>query len=748
TNDLDFSPSTSRSGPSASTHPVPSSSDDGTTLDWSGIGSEDDRSERRWTMSMSKRKDRDKRPSSSVIETRESMHAAKIRQIRTTVSPFALEKASTAREQLGRRYNLMYASLPSGTLNIAKVARWFGSQEAVVQTSLEQAEPFTWVKHLEKAHSTTRRVPWSLSALIMEEYVHQKRGNSKPPTHEKVGSINSSPSFSLSARSQYPASPISSSYFSLGPSISRKVSSEGRISFGPLAEPGRRRISMDRESRKSGESGYSSIPSGSSVPHGPLVSPTNSHSHLIPSRVGSDNGSSHNSLSEYSDDGGRRKPTVSLRAPLSRDILSGSTIKASVQAISADLTHPLSPIPDDPKQQTEPENLERPSSTTDKSSVDVPQTARNFGQRQVRISLPAGDGFRLQMEQKRQQDADEEQANREYELKSQLLDATTLQNSRVRLLLNHIAAGIREFDKAQSSLANSLNIPYKGIPRNLMDAFSHDPAAVTGPTRKYRSWRAVDDIHNRLALQRETFREFLSHTPDIDCSKGSGSVLADPIAALVQSLKTLDAERREIAWKATEVSDILKTVQTVHGEVKSAYNGTLTHTSVIYPEISNIVALEESYKDQYQHFWELGMDALTFFLDTVTPFWRTYGKTIGDDVQHFLIIPLYRNEFTGESKRYTIDKFPRRSLRHWIGLLLFFLGSLVVTSLQGRAAASSTYHFWLSWIPYPYIRRMILPFFWVGIVIQWWAVLVEFSVALTQLAVVVWWVGWYINIFT
>ncbi|KAJ7492419.1 hypothetical protein FB451DRAFT_1078464, partial [Mycena latifolia] len=715
------SPPPARSGASVSNHPIPTSSDEGTTLDWSGIGSEDDRFERRWTMSISKRKDREKHPSNSAVETRESMYAAKILQIRTKTSPRALERASVACDQLGRRYNLIYNSISSPTgFNISKVARWFGSQEGVVQSSLEHAEPFTWLKGAGKARRATQRNPWHLSALIMEEYILQLRGNSKSQVHHRIASLNSSPSLSFSSRPQFP-SPQGSSYFSLGPSLARKSSFEGRTSFEPLGEPGQR--SMDQESRRSGESGYSSILSASSLPH-QLVSPTNSHFHLIPSRVGSDNGgSSRNSLSEHSDDGGRnggrRKRPIIPPAPLNHDILKADR-------------------PDG-----------RPSSV-DKASLNIPPTAtgRNFGQRKVLVSLPSGDNLRLQMEQRRQQDADEEQANREYELKKQLLDATIAQNNRVRQLLNHIAAGVREYDEAQSSLSASMKVPHQGLPRELVEAFSHDPAAVTGATRKYQSWRAVDDIHHRLARQRQTFREFLSRAPHADSSSvPAASVLADPITVLMESLKTLDAQRRDIAWRATEVSDVLRTVQTIHANVKAAYNDTMSHTAVIYPEISTIVALEERYKDQYQYIWEIAMDALTFFLDTVTPFWRTYGKTIGDDVQHFLIIPLYRNEFTGEPKRYTIDKFPRRSLRHWIFLFLFFLGSVVLTFLQARAAVSSVAHFWLVGMPFPYLRRLILLPFWVSIIIQWWAVVAELCVVLTQIAVVVWWAGWYINIF-
>lgn len=160
------------------------------------------------------------------------------------------------------------------------------------------------------------------------------------------------------------------------------------------------------------------------------------------------------------------------------------------------------------------------------------------------------------------------------------------------------------------------------------------------------------------------------------------------------------------------------------------------------------MALEESYKDQYQQFWELGMDTLTFLLDTVTPFWRTYGKPIGEDVRDFLIIPLYRNEFTGESKRYPIRGFPTRSWRHWFGLGLFFLASIAINILQARAAISSAIHYKLPMITYEGFRWTALPFFWVGIIIQWWAVVAESAIVLMQIGILLWWAGWSVKIFT
>jgi hypothetical protein len=142
------------------------------------------------------------------------------------------------------------------------------------------------------------------------------------------------------------------------------------------------------------------------------------------------------------------------------------------------------------------------------------------------------------------------------------------------------------------------------------------------------------------------------------------------------------------------------------------------------------------------------MDALTFLLDTVTPFWRTYGKTIGQDVQDFFIIPLYRNEFTGEPKRYKIEHIPSRSLRHWIALTLMFWGSVLLLMLQTRAAATSTTNYALTWITYDKVRWTALPFFWIGIAIQWGAVISEFIIVLMEVGVLIWWAGWFLSIFT
>jgi len=297
------------------------------------------------------------------------------------------------------------------------------------------------------------------------------------------------------------------------------------------------------------------------------------------------------------------------------------------------------------------------------------------------------------------------------------------------------------------------------MPRDFLEAFAHDPSAVTGFTRRLRGWRAVEDINQRLTRQRDVLKTF--HCPLAENVSARSCLLDESIEKLLQTLEYLEDRKDAIALRAVSILNLLNSVQELHADVKENYKVTVSRASVVYPEVgdivysnsaanydqlSHIVALEESYKDQYQHFWELGMDALTFLLDTVTPFWRTYGKTIGEDVRDFLIIPLYRNEFTGETKRYPIKEIPRRSFRRWLGLVAFFFLSIGIIILQVRAAISSSLHFRLRLIPYDGIRWTALPFFWIAILIQWVAVIFELAIAFMQVAVITWWSGWSVKI--
>lgn len=178
----------------------------------------------------------------------------KLSRIKALSAPHTQRKAKITREQLSRRYNLMYGALSTNSSppNYAKVARWYGTQDRVVRSSLEKAEPFTWLKHLDKRGSSTPdRSPWHLSALIIEEYLHAETRHDSMNIMNAIPEDSSlhdlSPSISpplMNAQLMSTSSRTSSNY-SLEHSLTRQSSFEGRISFEPL---------VDLESRRSFDS--------------------------------------------------------------------------------------------------------------------------------------------------------------------------------------------------------------------------------------------------------------------------------------------------------------------------------------------------------------------------------------------------------------------------------------------------------------------------------------------------------------
>lgn len=75
--DIDFSPSTGPVSLKVAAHPVPFSTDDGDTLDWSSYHSDDDRSEKRWSLSVSRRKGKEREAivSADDLKRQEGVHA-------------------------------------------------------------------------------------------------------------------------------------------------------------------------------------------------------------------------------------------------------------------------------------------------------------------------------------------------------------------------------------------------------------------------------------------------------------------------------------------------------------------------------------------------------------------------------------------------------------------------------------------------------------------------------------------------
>ncbi|TFK30875.1 hypothetical protein FA15DRAFT_662938 [Coprinopsis marcescibilis] len=722
--DIDFSPSTTTSGLlqiPVYAHPVPTSLDNGRTLDWTGSAMEDDR---KWHMSIGKRKEKDRiLPLGVMAEQQELMYKDKLSKIQAMASAQTQRKASITKQQLGRRYKLVQNASgddPNG-FNFLKVAHWYSTVNPLVKRSLEKAEPFSWLRHLEGPSRNKSRSEWHMTALIMEEYLQAKDAVPVPVSPPIHGSNSSSSTI-----------PDNDAKNETGAATDILSPTSETPSFGPHQSP--RIRSLETKIRGSLDSTSSfRFPNPSASAVSAFRSKASGQPYLQ-SSAKSDASSVADSASDFSDSGPGKHPT--LASSLRR---SDRPARESESAIV---------VSHDSHAQGEPTAVPmqyKASTSSGRSSEPQPQQSQSHPQKRTPLPRRIWNSNQSLEQPRRFLEDDELRLRKEYEAKTRLLEESNKQNHRIRQLLNRISAAVREYESIQNTSSKKPGVPHHSLPKDLTDAFSHDPAAVTGSTRRLRGWRAVEDIHQRIARQREVFHEFLAESPEKPGT--SESVLSGSIEHLLEALGALEDHKLNISALTSEVSESLLRVQGLHNQVKNEYNQTVSKTSVVYPELSHIVALEESYRDRYQGFYDFGMDALTLLLDTVTPFWRNYGKTIGEDVRDFLIIPLYRNEFTGEAKRYPIRSLPRRTLRHWLGLVVFFFASIVGTLLQIRGAIASLHHYLLHWIPYDSIRWTALPLFWIAIVIQWIAVIIELAIVLMQIGTMAWWLGWLVRIF-
>ncbi|KAF9454083.1 hypothetical protein P691DRAFT_656679 [Macrolepiota fuliginosa MF-IS2] len=719
--EVDFSPSTRRPQIQHCLHPVPSSLDNGLTLDWGCSTFDEDKTDKKWTISV-RRKDKDKLPPLELMQDQqEKNHRERLSQIRASASSQTLRKAAMTSDQLQRRYGLMQESpdAKSTPLNIAMISRWYGSQNDLRRQELERVEPLTWLKHLPRRRQQLSR--WHLSARIMEEFTTAQT-MPQPPRMESIPE-----DYLLQSLSRPPTH---------DQSPERKRTSFDENIRSPWS-------SYDVESTKSGESTFSSIPSSRVISPIPSVTQHRRQRARTPSHP------------EYAGSGAEDSTKLATNRTSPDKLLTkkpplpsgrGDLRNEAIIDLGDNLPKIVLPASDVDEINNDKASERKPGAKS-RSNLDLPGVNRKFASSPLLRYPPPPDPEDIWKGVQ-----NEETLRREYEQKTthvlllQLLEEAMAQNQRIRQLLNRISISVKEYDTAQRTAMNALGKKYQSLPKELVESFGHDPAAVTGATRRLKGWRAAEDIHQRLIRQREVFSTFINL--ESRQTSDNGSILDDKISSLMGSLNILEQRKEELAGTAKEVESVLRDVQEEYKSTKEDYNKTVSLTSALYPELSRAVALEESYKDQYQQIWEFGMDALTLLLDTVTPFWRTYGKTIGEDVRDFLIIPLYRNEFTGEAKRYSINTFPRRSSRHWLGLVIFFLASILLVAFQGRIAISSTVHSRLKWIPFEGMRYTALPFFWIMILMQWCAVFVECGIVFMELGVIAWWLAWFVNLLT
>lgn len=291
----------------------------------------------------------------------------KLARIKAKAKPHTLRKASITAEQLQRRYAVLLAppKAKKPQVTLLGAARWYSKQESVVQASLDNAEPLTWLKHLlEKRGKRAARLPWHLSALIIEEYAKTfarlepmqtipEDGAMSDSTHApdsspfvisvvspKGGSASKTPSSDSWSWSPPPQA--------LEPSLSRKrhghaqgSGDDGQVSFEPQVDSGResvgpdsRRSSIDPLNVKNQPNAYNTDSTRSSVyssmfsaSRGLAMSPASSRMQFRdfakrmrrrPGANGSEEAlsSAHNSVSEHSheDDGATSSPQHKSRS--------------------------------------------------------------------------------------------------------------------------------------------------------------------------------------------------------------------------------------------------------------------------------------------------------------------------------------------------------------------------------------------------------------------------------------------------
>jgi hypothetical protein len=492
----------------------------------------------------------------------------------TVMSIQTQRKAAITREQLGRRYKLFSEHSPSATgtpysFDLLNVARWYAGVDTRVKHAIEKAEPFSWLKHLERNHRKDRS-EWHLSALIMEEFFQAQ-----------LSSTTTMPTIPETAYplpdSRTPSSPASPPHMA--------PPSPDAVSFEP------RRDSVESP-------GTPNLPQPGASTSKNHIKQGNFARERHPVYLKGDVSSMAESMSDISDRGvAKESPFIeSARKPENPS----PKIQVIVSHDPGDKTDLRTAIPVQLKLSTSSKgSVGEASSVKDQPAPPLHSHGSYKSQlpRRIRASHPSSDVLN-----KRFPEDNERHLRHEYENKvryaypfppcvdgisflfCRILEEANAHNHRTRQMLNRISAAVREYDAIQNASMKTPGIPHLPLPKELVEAFSHDPAAVTGATRRLRGWRAVEDIHQRVLRQRETFKSFLSTRPTP--SSDPVHILDDPISKLLETLDVLETEKDEIMSTAASLTELLHEVQDMHRNVKLEYNTTVSRTSVVYPEVS------------------------------------------------------------------------------------------------------------------------------------------------------------------
>ena len=182
----------------------------------------------------------------------------KISRIKAHAQARTLKKAMITADQLQRRYAFLSNALktePRAGNPVLTVAKWNAGLDPLVQATLEQAEPLTWLKHLHaKRPGRGPRFPWHVTALLFEERVRAQARLAamamETIPEDVLGGMDSPPLSRSSPEQAQSYNPyfLQSSRDHLRPSLSRRRSDDGHVSF----EPSRKSFDDSRQSSYNG----------------------------------------------------------------------------------------------------------------------------------------------------------------------------------------------------------------------------------------------------------------------------------------------------------------------------------------------------------------------------------------------------------------------------------------------------------------------------------------------------------------
>ncbi|OCB87908.1 hypothetical protein A7U60_g5045 [Sanghuangporus baumii] len=802
---IDFSPSTGKS----SLHPVPKSSDDGATLDWSGSAADDDKHEKKWTMPLPRRSSKDKNPPLSrkaLVEKQDVKYSEKISRIKANLNEHTMRKAEITRDQLQRRYAAFDAAhMSSGSnLNLADVARWYNRQGKTIKSQIAESESMPWLRHLTSKRDPRQqecRSPWNLSAMIVDHYVKSHSDTEFFLSPISAGNENSDVTSSSPARCRQVSKPTSLG--SIDAALARK--SDEMISFEPMTHPRgdsletESRVSVDTQLKRwrqsllnradhdmSSDSSISRKRNGSLEQRNTHAGRNSSASALSPLHNLGVTKLPHRTLAKSDD--GQSSAADSVPEGLNEDQESESKVKkissrekrrsrfplsldlGSAQRSQGDSNHSPAPISiadlrTDASQPNKSRNLpvrkERPVVGSVDTFDDAMSSNNHLGspivlspvqktheKRAQKLSLPPA--FQTRRPRGRSDTRTEAQRHAlqvEYNRKQELLDALLARNQRMKSLLQLAARSMADYDETQSAISDKLGLGYSRLPPEVLETLKHDPSAIAGHLRNLKGWRAVEDIHNRRERQRQILQTFVASLPDTvaPLSLPKDGIYENAIANLRGLVERLHSQRNTVLSHVRQTQELLSKVKKMRDELKPEFDETSRHTSVNYPELVRLESLLDELVNGTNHLWRFAEASLSFLLASVAPVMKTFGRPVWDELHDFLVIPLYRNGFSGEEHWYPVS-FPRRSFTQWLRLLLVAACAPALLYHGCRAFLALLTHGYVLRIP-SFIPTFAVYIVFSSIMFAFGSVLSGLFIAvLCEMFIVFWWTLWLLHI--